>query len=73
MHFSKLITGDNNSARNRACTAIAPASDKICTMTAKTRAILAASIYLDYYVIGLLYTMTGGEYRNLPLLPGRYV
>ena len=36
MHFSKLFTGDDNSARYRVCTAIAPASDKTCTMTAKT-------------------------------------
>jgi len=36
MHFSKLFTGDDNSARNRVCTAIAPAPEKTCAMTAKT-------------------------------------
>jgi len=36
MHFSKLFSGDNNSTRYKGSTAIAPASDKTCTMTAKT-------------------------------------
>jgi hypothetical protein len=36
MHFSKLFTGDDNSARYRACTAIPPTSEKTCAMTAKT-------------------------------------
>jgi hypothetical protein len=36
VHFSKLFTGDDNSTCYKICTAIAPASDKICTMTAKT-------------------------------------
>jgi hypothetical protein len=36
MHFSELVTGDDNSARYKACTAIPPAPDKTCTLTAKT-------------------------------------
>jgi len=32
----KPVTGDDDSARYKACTAIAPASEKTCTMTAKT-------------------------------------
>ena len=36
MPFSKLITGDDNRTRYKICTAIAPASEKTCAMTAKT-------------------------------------
>ncbi len=36
MPFSKSVTDDNNRTRNNVCTAIAPAREKTCTMTAKT-------------------------------------
>ena len=36
MQFSKLFTGDDNSARIKICTAIAPAPEKAHAMTAKT-------------------------------------
>jgi hypothetical protein len=36
VHFSKHVTGDDNSTRYKNCTAIPPACDKTCTITPKT-------------------------------------
>jgi hypothetical protein len=72
-HFLAFNYRDNFMATYQGYTATLPMVFKICIRTAKTRAILASSIYREQYVIELLYNMTDGEYLNLPLLPGRYV
>ena len=48
MPFSKPVTGDSNCTRYKVCTAIAPASEKTCTMTAKTAPYL--SCHRDSYL-----------------------